>query len=151
MTTTDQRTRDIIDQYFEISGEQQNTLFEELDFLSVKGGQWLFHQGDASDSFFLLIRGRLQVWLEAEGAEKLESPKLIGRVTPGDSVGEIGLLTGAARGAGIRAIRDSRLIRVTRNSFDRLSVNHPSLVMKLAGRAAEAPAAADADHAWNCR
>jgi NTE family protein len=136
MKNADQRTRQIIEQYFDISGEQQNVLLEQLDFCSIRGGEWLFHQGDASDSLYLLIRGRLQVWLEADGTQALETPRLIGRVTPGDSVGEIGLLTGSVRSAGIRAIRDSRLIRITRHTFDRLSENHPSLVMKLAGRAA---------------
>ena len=132
----DQRTLSILEAYFDISGEQLQLLCSSLEFQMLTGGEWLFRQGDAGDALYLLVRGRLQVWLEAGAGGPLDQPVLIGRITPGDSVGEIGLLIGAPRAAGVRAIRDSQLIRLDRNAFEHLSQQHPSLVMRLAARAA---------------
>jgi len=99
----------------------------------VAGGEWLFHQGDDGDSLYLLIRGRLQVLIEAEGDKK---QRLLGEVLPGESVGEVALLTGEARSAGIRAIRDSLLVRIERTLFEDLAANNPSLALKLAAHVA---------------
>lgn len=132
----DKRTQEIIEQYFDIPAADQGELTGALQLMRVEGGDWLFHQGDAADAFYILIRGRLQAWLESRDRVPLREPRLIGRVTPGDSVGELALLTRATRSAGIRAMRDSILIRISRDSFQQLAVKHPPLVMKLAERAA---------------
>lgn len=132
----DQRTLSLLAAYFDIAGDQLQLLLSSLELRVLTGGEWLFRQGDPGDALYLLVRGRLQVWLETDAGGLLEQPVLIGRITPGDSVGEIGLLIGAPRAAGVRAIRDSQLIRLDREAFERLSQLHPSLVMRLAARAA---------------
>ncbi len=132
----DKRTREIIERYFDIPASQQHELGDVLQQVRLEGGEWLFRQGETADSFYILVRGRLQVWLEASGRQPLPEPRLIGRVTPGDSVGELALLTRGTRSAGIRAVRDSSLIRISRDSFQQLTLSHPSLLMKLAERAA---------------
>ncbi|HLF31236.1 MAG TPA: cyclic nucleotide-binding domain-containing protein, partial [Xanthomonadales bacterium] len=83
----DQRTLSILEAYFDISGEQLQLLCSSLEFQMLTGGEWLFRQGDAGDALYLLVRGRLQVWLEAGAGGPLDQPVLIGRITPGDSVG----------------------------------------------------------------
>jgi predicted acylesterase/phospholipase RssA len=65
-----------------------------------------------------------------------QQARLLGEVLPGESVGEVGLLTGEKRSAGVRAIRDSLLIRLDRKTFEDLATRHPSLVMKLASNVA---------------
>jgi predicted acylesterase/phospholipase RssA/CRP-like cAMP-binding protein len=133
MSSGDQQARRILQDYF--GAEVDEALLQKLDEVPLAGGAWLFRQGDPGDSLYFLVRGRLQVWLEqAPGASE---PRLLGEVAPGESVGEIGLLTGEPRSAGIRAIRDSRLIRLERTAFEALAVDHPALVMKLAGNIAQ--------------
>jgi NTE family protein len=132
----DKRTQEIIERYFDIPASKQNELGESLQQIRLEGGEWLFHQGEVADSFYILLRGRLQVWLESRNKQRLEEPELIGRVTPGESVGELALLSRSTRSAGIRAVRDSTLIRISRTSFQQLTLQHPPLLMKLAERAA---------------
>ncbi|HKX57340.1 MAG TPA: cyclic nucleotide-binding domain-containing protein, partial [Xanthomonadales bacterium] len=121
----DKRTQEIIERYFDIPAAKQNELGDNLQQIRLEGGEWLFHQGEVADSFYILLRGRLQVWLESRGKQRLEEPELIGRVTPGESVGELALLSRGTRSAGIRAVRDSTLIRISRTSFQQLTVQHP--------------------------
>ncbi len=124
---------DTIERYFGLGDEDAEDLLEELEHLTVRGGEWLFRQGDASDSLFFLVRGRLQVWVEPEGRDDAQEARMVGEVTPGDSVGEIGLLTGSARSASIRAIRDSQLVKMDRDAFEEFAAKHKNLVIQLAG------------------
>lgn len=135
MSLSDQQARRIIRDYF--GDEPDAALLQRLESVSLGGGDWLFHQGEPGDSLYFLVRGRLQVWLERPPGGGDAGPRLLGEVVPGESVGEVGLLTGEARSAGIRAIRDSQLIRLGRDAFESLAASHPGLVMKLAANIAQ--------------
>ncbi len=129
MTETERKIERIVERYFGAGPE--SGLSERLERLELRGGEWLFRQGDPGDSLYFLVRGRLQA-IAGEGREQ----KLLGEVLPGDSVGEAGILSGDPRSAGIRAIRDSLLIRLGKEDFQALAARHPAMVMKLAGHVA---------------
>lgn len=126
----------MLERYFDLAPDALHSLLQEFETVTLDGGEWLFRHGDAGDALYLLVRGRLQAWQELGDDGPLEAPRLVGTIAPGESVGEIALLTGAPRGAGIRASRDSQLLRITREAFERLARQHPSLGLRLAGRAA---------------
>lgn len=123
--------RQIAEDYFGVA--LGDDLLAEFEVCEVAGGDWLFHQGEDGSSLYLMVRGRLQVFREGPEPGALQ---LLGEVVPGESVGETGLLSGGKRSAGIRAIRDSLLVRIDRELFERLSGSHPALVMKLASHVA---------------
>ena len=131
MPDTHAQIRRLAERYFGM--ELPEDSLREFEICEISGGDWLFHQGDDGSSLYLLVRGRLHVLKENS---ELGSPKLLGEVVPGESVGEVGLLSGEKRSASIRAIRDSLLIKISRSSFERLSVSHPALIMKLASHVA---------------
>lgn len=134
MSRLDPRMRTVVERYFET--ELDARLLLQLLPVKLKGGEWLFHQGDPGDSLYLVVRGRLQVWLGAEGTREADHLQLLGEMSAGDSVGEVGLISGEPRAAGIRAIRDSLLVRIDQESFGRLAEAHPSLGLKLAANVA---------------
>lgn len=127
MNETDIRIRAIIAGYF--GEESVDGVVDGLERVEVRGGDWLFREGDEGDALYFLVRGRLQAWSG-------KGERLLGEVIPGDSVGEAGLLTGAPRSAGIRAIRDSLLMRMDKARFQALAARHPAMVMKLASHVA---------------
>lgn len=126
----------IVERYFGIVGADADVLIGDMTASNVAGGEWLFRQGQAADSLYFLVRGRMQVWVEPDAGQEDHEPRLLGEIAPGECVGEIGLLTGGVRTAGIRAIRDSQLLKLDRNTFEQFSVAHPNLVMQLAGSVA---------------
>ena len=134
MSHADQHIRQITSDYFGM--DIDDALLARFGQVQLEGGEWLFHHGDPGDSLYFVVRGRLQVWDESIHDEDGE-PRLLGEVVPGESVGEVGLLSGAARSAGIRAIRDSLLLRLDRQTFEQLAREHPALVMKLAANIAQ--------------
>ncbi len=107
-------------------------LTAELATVTCRGGEWLFRQGDPADGLYVLVRGRMQVWIDAPGADSA-GPKLMAEVAPGETIGEIGLLAGMPRSAGIRAMRDSLLVHMDTAAFDRLAQRRPELTRQLAG------------------
>src|SRR5262249_62179886 len=108
--TATERLRRTVERFFQVSRDSEvDALLAELRVLEVPGGAWLFRKGDPADSLYLIARGRLQVWGEAaEGG----AARLLGELGSGESVGEVGLLTGGTRTAGGRAIRDNPLLAV---------------------------------------
>jgi NTE family protein len=121
-----------VQRYFSITGEDAATVVDELEPVVCRGGDWLFRQGDAADCLFLLARGRMQVWIGGSGADG-NSPRLVAEVEPGETVGEIGMLTGGRRSAGIRAVRSSLLLKMSSSTFDRLAHRRPELLRRVAG------------------
>ena len=77
----------------------------------VAAGEWLFREGDAGDSLYVIASGRLEVVAETP------EPTVLWRLGRGDAVGELGVLTGAPRPASVLAKRDSDLLRVSRDDF----------------------------------
>jgi NTE family protein len=100
--------------------------------VNLLAGEWLFHQGDPSDAAYVLESGRLEVIDEAGGHRQL-------RVVPaGTVVGELSLLSGRPRAAGIRALRDSTLTVLPQAAFERLVDDQPGFGLSLARALARA-------------
>jgi predicted acylesterase/phospholipase RssA/CRP-like cAMP-binding protein len=104
-------------------------LLDQLEIVEVPGGAPLFRQGDPGDSLYILLRGRLNVCVRDP---ETDIETLVGETAPGESVGEIGLLTGETRTASLWATRDSRLARIGREAFDELAESNPTLLRGLA-------------------
>jgi CRP-like cAMP-binding protein/predicted acylesterase/phospholipase RssA len=93
----------------------------EANWLRLAGGETLFAQGDPPDYLYIVIHGRLEIIVERESGEH-EVLEQIGR---GDCVGEMALLADEPRSATVRAIRDSELLRLSKNEFSLLLNRHP--------------------------
>jgi EmrB/QacA subfamily drug resistance transporter len=102
-----------------VSADVRAEIEQTAETVSVLGGEWLFHEGDAADSLYVLRSGQLEV--VREGA-------VVQRLTRGAVLGELGVLTGSPRTASIRARRDCRLLRITTARFDELCDREPALL-----------------------
>ena len=143
----DDAALELLAQYFGIGFAEKPELWSLLQPVSLAGGQWLFRQDDAGDALYLLVRGRLRAWRDLPAAPG-EEDLLLGEIAPGECVGEAGLLTGQPRSAGVRAIRDSVLVRVDRHGLELLATVHWVAVHD---GAKELEQAVMAVHAWNSR
>lgn len=131
---TDPKIRGVIERYFQ--QQLDDEALDSFSTLTLSGGEWLFRQDDRGEALYFLVRGRLQVWVEPETDENGDGPRLMGEVVSGETVGEVSLLSEEPRSASIRAIRDSLLIQIDREDFNKLAEKHPSLVMRLASNVA---------------
>jgi NTE family protein len=115
-------------------------LFKDLDYafvreiaqdsqwLSLPGGATLFSAGDPADALYVVLSGCLGVYSPTERRNR----GFVGRVTAGDTVGEMGLISGRPRNAHVVALRDTELARLPADSFNRLFRQHPEAILRIA-------------------
>ena len=83
----------------------------EADPVELPAGELLFSAGDPADDVYVVTAGLLDV---EQGGE------VIRQLGAGAVLGELALITGGTRSASIRARRDSHLLRVSHETFDRV-------------------------------
>ncbi|MEM9303853.1 MAG: EAL domain-containing protein [Pseudomonadota bacterium] len=90
---------------------------------AVADGDLLFREGDEADCAYIIESGRLEISTSADG-----SPVVICHLEAGDIVGEMGVIDHAPRTATARAVGETQLLVVTRDTLtDRLAGADPIL------------------------
>lgn len=105
---------------------QEDLLDRLLPFLqwrNLQGEKYLFRQGDAEQSLFILLSGRLQVSVRDK-----ERTKIIGEIPAGETVGEMAFFTNEPRSADVKAIRDSVLVEISPDAFQQIGISDPALL-----------------------
>lgn len=114
--------------YFgEIDDEIHAFLKTRFEWVHVKRNSALFREGDAGDSLYILVNGLMQALNTDESGNR----KVIGRITQGEIVGEMAIITGEKRTADVYAVRESDLVRLSRDSFEEISRKYPQVMMKI--------------------
>ena len=118
---------------------KSSPLFRELDrralrsiaanaqWIERSGGQYLFRVGEESDALYLVVSGRLRV-VRPEADKR---PLLVGEIGAGDTVGEMTIITAEPHASDAYALRDTSLIRISREVFETLVVRHPTAMLRV--------------------
>lgn len=124
---------------------QRLTLLREVDFLSpltpdaltraanslkvllYEAGRIVVREGDEGDSFFLISRGRVGVWV----GDGQSGGQLVASLGRGQCFGEMSLLTGAHRSATVRTLEDSELLMLGKEAFRDILLADPKVLESL--------------------
>jgi lysophospholipid hydrolase len=99
----------------------------EVEWVVVPCGAALYRRGEASESLYFLVCGRMLAVVDDEqGKERMGA-----EITPGKSVGETGFLADRPHTKSIYAIRDSTLAKFSRESFNRLLEQYPQALRQI--------------------
>lgn len=97
-------------------------------------GAVILNQGDKTDSLYVVLSGRLKVYLGNEEGREV----LLDFLAPGEAFGELSLLDGEPRSASVMAVENSSVALLTRRHFLDCVQSHPAiaiaLLQTLAGR-----------------
>jgi NTE family protein len=105
--------------FAEIDDEQLDQLTSAVDRQHIPANEWLFHTGDPSDAIYVIASGRFAaVGLDGQVLREMAS---------GDSIGDLGVITGSVRSAGIRALRDGVVWRIAADTFTEVLAKAPQL------------------------
>ncbi|KAJ3068529.1 Neuropathy target esterase [Podochytrium sp. JEL0797] len=129
-----------------------------LDWGHVNAGQVLYRQGDQSDSIFILLSGRLrsigehpvsqdppppvqapppeQAGLPSATSSPPKPPstnkfEIYGEIGPGESLGELEVLTETPRPSTVHAIRDTEVAILPKTMFNALAIRHPEMTIQI--------------------
>ncbi len=118
----------ILTGYFgEIDEETHSFLRSKFEWVHVTRGRALFKSGGDGDNIFILVNGLL----EAVAVEENGPQKTIGRITQGEIVGEMAIITGEKRTADVYAVRECDLVRLSKESFEEICSRYPQVMMKI--------------------
>jgi len=136
-----------VDLFSELDEEERVQLVWGSRERLYASGERIVNQGDAGQSMFLVLRGRVRVTLEPSGQE-------VAITSAGGFFGEMSMLTGDPRTATVSALGDAALLEIEAERFRELAVRCSGLVERVSAVVAtrrtglaEAQAAAVDQHA----
>ena len=106
--------------FADLDTSERGLLATETKIRSLNRGDVLVRQGDPADDLYIVLTGRFSVTIEGR-----REP--IAEIGPDQPIGEIAFLTGGVRTATVTAMRDSVVLRLEREDFERLSTKCPSI------------------------
>lgn len=125
------RRRELLSRLSSLFGSLDEAALRDIEghaeWLELVRGEVLMRESEPGDSFYLVLSGRLQAVLEREDG----SLRLLNAIGPGESIGEIALLTQEPRSATVYAIRDSVLLRFPAREFEYLLTHYPTLLRSI--------------------
>ncbi len=92
----------------------------------LETGEVLLREGEPGDALYVVIAGALKVTQQAGAGEVV-----LGEVRKGEHLGELALLDNQPRGATATATEPTRLLRVSRESFEACVKAHPGAAFTL--------------------
>ena len=109
--------------------DQLGDLLPLLHPWHVPAGEVVVAEGERTGSIAIVGYGRLRVTRQQDGRELV-----VGELGPGDTIGDREALTGEPAIAGVRAVRDSLLLRLSAEGVERITEWHPDVPLRMAKR-----------------
>ena len=107
----------------DISGEKLSEVSEVVQKEVAPAHKMIFQQGDPGDKFYIITAGKVRIFRKS--AEGVETD--LSLLSPGDSFGEMALLTGKTRSANAEAVEETHFNVIEKKHFDRVLRNHPDV------------------------
>jgi len=106
-----------------LSDAQREDILSQMQRLSLRKGDYLVRQGDGAHHVYYVLRGRFEVLRDGR--------HLVAEIGAGEPVGEIAFFSGLTRTADVQASRDSEVLELSRESFDRLAAAQPGFIQSI--------------------
>ena len=100
---------------------------EIAEYRALPKGKTIIHEGDQGDSFYQIISGSARVFRVSEDAVDVT----LNTMGPGESFGEMALLTGEPRSASVETQEACGLLEISKHAFDKLASEIPEFSLAL--------------------
>jgi CRP/FNR family cyclic AMP-dependent transcriptional regulator len=110
-----------------LSPEARADLEKGAHAFSFKRGNILVSQGETSDSLYIVLSGKLKVFIGSEDGREI----FLNYLEEGDAFGELALLDGEPRLASVMALVDTRVAIISRSYFLDCLQAHPNIAIEL--------------------
>src|SRR5918997_3045005 len=107
-----------------LNEEDFERLYGMAEPVTVAAGEALIREGDVGDSMYAILDGEFEV-IQGSGQQEL----ILGRRGSGEVIGEMALVQRAPRNATVRALRESRLLKISQLTFQILLDCGPTTVL----------------------
>lgn len=107
----------------EFSEEKIREIVRMAKKRTVSAGTLLFKQDEPGDSFYIINSGKVRVYKKDESGTELE----LSVMGPGESFGEMALLTGEPRSANVETLEETQLTVFGKEQFEKVLRDNPDL------------------------
>jgi small-conductance mechanosensitive channel/CRP-like cAMP-binding protein len=108
----------------ELSDEQLRGLANESEEVLLPAGMTIYRQGEPGESLFVVKSGVMDVFMRATDGREHD----VGDVLPGQSFGELSMMTDQPRSATLRARTDVACIKIRRDQMNEIFAKNPGVM-----------------------
>jgi len=111
----------------ELSDSEIDILSNAMHERGLGDGEFLFEDGTSDDSLHVILAGKVEV-VKRTGDDSFASLAVL---REGELAGELSFIDGAPHTVGLRALCETRVLSLTRDSFEEMIDSNPRLVYKV--------------------
>jgi len=100
-------------------------LAQSMTLVLLEGGETLIKRGEIDKTLYIVCQGRLRVFLSSLDIANAE-------ISSGEVIGEMALLTNQPRTATVIASRDSIMLKLNEELFQRIEMSYPAQALQIA-------------------
>jgi small-conductance mechanosensitive channel/CRP-like cAMP-binding protein len=125
-----------------VDAAERDVLAQHFKAQRLQAGDTLVREGEPAEALFVLASGTVEVTVSEAGRTRV-----VGRMSPGASIGASGLIIGSSYGATATALTRINVFRLDREDISAAMKGHPALASALEALAARGLAALRGDAA----
>ncbi len=110
-----------------IAQKELPKILKDFEWVKVPGGTTLMRRGDEGQNLYIITAGSIGMWLERIPGEE----QLVAQFVPGQTVGELAILSGEKRVGTLITLRDTELLRMPAEAFHKLAKRYPVIMENL--------------------
>ena len=84
----------------------------------------IFRQGEQGDNFFVIDYGRVRIFRKSASGSARE----VAQLGPGESFGELALITGELRFGHVETLEETRIIIIRKDMFEHILKEYPRVL-----------------------
>jgi len=111
----------------ELSDSEIDIMSNAMHERGLSDGEFLFEDGTSDDSLHVILAGKVEV-VKRTGDDSFASLAVL---REGELAGELSFIDGAPHTVGLRALCETRVLSLTRDSFEEMIDSNPRLVYKV--------------------
>ena len=116
-----------------LDAKSMGEIADHIQWFSVPSGGVLYSSGETADGLYHIINGAFGIYTAQPGG----GSRYIGKLSAGQTAGDMEVICGTVRSSTLIALRDSEVARVPSAAFERLIVKHPPALRYVAKGLAE--------------
>jgi len=110
-----------------LDGQTFNDIAGHTELVFINEGEHLLRRNVAADAMYFVVHGSLYARTDGPDGEEV----VLGKIGPGDPVGEIHILSSSAPMADVIAQKKTELLKISRKSLEIIAGKHPQAIDKI--------------------
>ncbi|QDI92151.1 Crp/Fnr family transcriptional regulator [Salicibibacter halophilus] len=124
---TDKMCVSIVPIFNHLEPGQMDEVMQTVQSTSYKKGELIFHEGDPSDTLYIVNTGKVKIYRLSEAGKE----HLVSLMNPGDFTGEYALFNESTHTSYAEAMVDTKICKINREDLHAFLSKYPTISLKM--------------------